>query len=74
MAFFQSQIKEATTDAEKEYTRMWLGYFETTVDTFPDLVFIEMHPYLADGDPTGLRKTLDELMDWPVDIVVPGHD
>lgn len=53
---------------------MWLGYFEAMVDTFPDLVFIEMHPYLADGDPTGLRKTLDELMDWPVDIVVPGHD
>jgi cyclase len=38
-----------------------------------DLVFIEMHPYLADGDPLGLKKTLTKLLEWPVEIVVPGH-
>ena len=38
-----------------------------------DLVFIGMHPYLADGDASGLRQTLSELMEWPVNIVVPGH-
>jgi cyclase len=124
MAFFQTKLQEATADAEKDYAKMWLGYFEAMVETFPglvitppdvvfndtitfygskrsakliefqhghmesdivlylpeekilftgDLVFIEMHPYLADGDPSGLRQTLSELMDWPVDIVVPGH-
>ncbi len=124
MAFFQTKLQEANTDAEKEYAKMWLGYFEAMVESYPDLiitppdlvfqdtitfygskrsaaliefqhghmesdivlylpgekilfsgdlVFIEMHPYLADGDPSGLRQTLSELMDWPVDIVVPGH-
>ena len=32
-----------------------------------------MHPYLAVGDPAGLSNTLSELMDLPVDVVVPGH-
>jgi len=124
VAFFQGKLKEAKTDIEKEYAKMWLGYFEAMVETYPDLaikppnvifkdtftlygikrsatliefqhghmesdivlylpqekvlftgdlVFIGMHPYLADGDPSGLRQTLSELTEWPVDIVVPGH-
>lgn len=124
MAFFQAKLQEANTEAEKIYAKMWLGYFEAMVETYPDLnitipdvvfhdtitfygskrtftliefqhghmesdivlympeekilftgdlVFIGMHPYLADGDPSGLRQTLSEMMDWPVEIVVPGH-
>ena len=124
MTFFQTKLQEAITDEEKEYAKMWLGYFEAMVESYPDLVitapdvvfndtitffgskrtatliefqhghmesdivlylpeekilftgdlvFIAMHPYLADGDPAGLRQSLSELMDWPVDIVVPGH-
>jgi glyoxylase-like metal-dependent hydrolase (beta-lactamase superfamily II) len=38
-----------------------------------DLVFTGMHPFLADGDPTGLRRTLAELLELPLDAVVPGH-
>jgi glyoxylase-like metal-dependent hydrolase (beta-lactamase superfamily II) len=38
-----------------------------------DLVFIAMHPYLADGDAAGLRKALSAMMNWPVEVVVPGH-
>ena len=124
MTLFQANLEEAKTEAEKEYAKMWLGYFEAMVETYPalaikppdvvfkdtitfygskrsanlieykhghmesdivlylpeekilftgDLVFIGMHPYLADGDASGLRQTLSELMEWPIDIVVPGH-
>ena len=31
MAFFQTKLQEANTDAEKEYAKMWLGYFEAMV-------------------------------------------
>lgn len=124
MAVFQNNLNEAETEAEKEDAKMWLGYFEAMVESYPileitppdvvfndtmtiygssrtvtliefqhghmesdivlylpedkilfasDLVFIDMHPYMADGDPAGLRNTLSELMDLPVDVVVPGH-
>lgn len=124
MAVFQNSLMEAETEAEIEDAKMWLGYFEAMVESYPilaitppdvvfndtmtiygskrtvtliefqhghmvsdivlylpgekilfasDLVFVEMHPFLADGDAFGLRQTLSELMDWPVDVVVPGH-
>ncbi len=124
MAVFQNSLKEAETEEEKEDAKMWLGYFEAMVESYPilaitppdvvfndtmliygskrtvtliefqqghmvsdivlylpgekilfasDLVFVDMHPFLADGDASGLRQTLSELMDWPVDVVVPGH-
>ena len=124
MAVFQNSLMEAETEAEIEDAKMWLGYFEAMVESYPvlsitppdvvfndtmtiygsrrtvtliefhhghmesdiilylpedkilfagDLVFVEMHPFLADGDPAGLSKTLSELMDWTVDVVVPGH-
>lgn len=124
MAFFQTSLQEADTEAEKAYAEMWLGYFEALVESYPDLVitlpdvvfndsinfygskrsvtlieyehghtdsdiilylpgekilfsgdlvFIGSHPYLADGDPAGLRKILAGLTEWPIDIVVPGH-
>lgn len=38
-----------------------------------DLVFTKMHPYLPDGDPEGLKKTLNDLLKRQIDIVVPGH-
>jgi cyclase len=124
MAVFQNNLMEAETEAELEDAKMWLGYFEAMVESYPvlsitppdvvindtmtiygskrtvtliefhqghmesdivlylpeekilftgDLVFIGMHPFLADGDALGLRQTLSELVDWPVDVVVPGH-
>ena len=124
MAVFQHHLNEAESEAEIQDAKMWLGYFEAMVESYPileitppdvvfndtmtiygssrtvtliefehghmksdivlylpedkilftsDLVFIDMHPYMADGDPAGLRKTLSELMDLPVDVVVPGH-
>jgi cyclase len=38
-----------------------------------DLVFIETHPYLADGDPDGLIRNLRQLQSYSVERVVPGH-
>jgi len=38
-----------------------------------DIVFNNMHPYLADGDPEGLKKALNDLLKREIDIVVPGH-
>ncbi|GAG00623.1 unnamed protein product, partial [marine sediment metagenome] len=38
-----------------------------------DLVFNKMHPYLPDGDPEGLKKSLNDLLKRQIDIVVPGH-
>ena len=38
-----------------------------------DLVFNKMHPYLPDGNPDGLKKTLNDLLKRQIDIVVPGH-
>lgn len=124
MAVFQHNLNEAETEAEIQDAKMWLGYFEAMVESYPileitppdvvfndtmtiygsnrtvtliefqhghmesdivlylpedkilftsDLVFIGMHPYLADGDPSVLRQTLSELIEWPVSIVVPGH-
>ena len=38
-----------------------------------DLVFIQMHPYLADGSLPKLKKYLTRLQDLSVKTVVPGH-
>ena len=124
LASFQAQLREANTEKEQKYAKMWLGYFEAMVESYPelkitlpdvvfsdsitfygskryatliefrqghmdsdivlylpeekilftgDLVFIRMHPYLADGDPAGLRRTLMELMGLPLETIVPGH-
>ncbi len=124
LAFYQGKMQEAQTEEEEQFARMWIGYFEAMVETFPDLVitlpdvvfndtiilygskrsatliefqqghmesdivlylpeeqilftgdlvFKEMHPYLADGNPAGLKQTLSTLLEWPVNTVVPGH-
>jgi glyoxylase-like metal-dependent hydrolase (beta-lactamase superfamily II) len=38
-----------------------------------DLVFSEMHPYMADGHPEHLLDALDAIAAMDVKIVVPGH-
>jgi len=38
-----------------------------------DLLFIDAHPYLGDGDPDCLRHILDKVSDLAPKILVPGH-
>jgi glyoxylase-like metal-dependent hydrolase (beta-lactamase superfamily II) len=38
-----------------------------------DLLFIEMHPYMADGHPDDLYLVLNKLLEMDVETVVPGH-
>jgi glyoxylase-like metal-dependent hydrolase (beta-lactamase superfamily II) len=38
-----------------------------------DLLFIGVHPYLADGDPKGLWQTTAHIKDLQADLLVPGH-
>ncbi len=38
-----------------------------------DLLFVGLHPYLADGDPANLAKTLQAIQDLKATRFVPGH-
>jgi cyclase len=38
-----------------------------------DLLFVGCHPYLGDGDPANLVKTLQEIEDFKAHWFVPGH-
>jgi glyoxylase-like metal-dependent hydrolase (beta-lactamase superfamily II) len=38
-----------------------------------DLVFVGMHPFLADGNPENLVQALMQLKTFPLDKVLPGH-
>jgi glyoxylase-like metal-dependent hydrolase (beta-lactamase superfamily II) len=38
-----------------------------------DMLFTGTHPYLADGDPDELRRTLSQIMQLPAETFVPGH-
>jgi cyclase len=38
-----------------------------------DLLFIEAHPFLADGDPDSLLLTCDQIAAFDASILVPGH-
>lgn len=38
-----------------------------------DLVFSEMHPYMADGHLERLLEALDEIANLDVQVIVPGH-
>jgi glyoxylase-like metal-dependent hydrolase (beta-lactamase superfamily II) len=38
-----------------------------------DLLFVAFHPYLPEGDPDNLVKTLDTLLTWQAGVLVPGH-
>ena len=38
-----------------------------------DLLFVETHPYLGDGDPFNLRSILVELAILEAETLVPGH-
>lgn len=38
-----------------------------------DLLFIDFHPYLADGDPINLLTILKELEEYDVQSFIPGH-
>ncbi len=38
-----------------------------------DLLFNGQHPFIADSDPDGWRRILDDLETWEIETVVPGH-
>ncbi|MEP9380755.1 MBL fold metallo-hydrolase [Nocardioides sp. KR10-350] len=38
-----------------------------------DLVFQDIHPYWLDGYLPGTIASLRRLVDWPIEVVVPGH-
>lgn len=38
-----------------------------------DLLFVEVHPWLADGDPDGWLSALERISGWGADRFVPGH-
>lgn len=38
-----------------------------------DLVFVGMHPYLADGNPDNLVQVLKEIKTIPIEKILPGH-
>lgn len=38
-----------------------------------DILFTDFHPFLADGDFDGWKKTIDKLLAMDVDRIVPGH-
>lgn len=38
-----------------------------------DVLFVGCHPYLGDGDPANLVKTLKEIGDFKARLFVPGH-
>ncbi len=38
-----------------------------------DLLFIGVHPYLPDGDPDEMRRTLTKIAELPAKTLVPGH-
>jgi glyoxylase-like metal-dependent hydrolase (beta-lactamase superfamily II) len=38
-----------------------------------DLLFVQAHPYLADGHPDELRQTAIKIKELRADILVPGH-
>lgn len=38
-----------------------------------DMLFIGTHAYLPDGDPDGIRRTLNRIMQLPAATLVPGH-
>lgn len=38
-----------------------------------DLLFVDSHPYLADGDPVHLKEILDEKKIIEGDVLIPGH-
>ena len=38
-----------------------------------DILFTDFHPYMADGDITGWRQTLDFLASLEADKIIPGH-
>ena len=38
-----------------------------------DLVFVQSHPYLPDGDPEAWIEVLEGAEAWEADRVVPGH-
>jgi len=38
-----------------------------------DLVFVGVHPYMADGDPDHWKEYLKKIQDLDIETVVPGH-
>jgi cyclase len=38
-----------------------------------DLIFVERHPWLGDGFPDKWKETLQQINDWSITTVVPGH-
>ena len=38
-----------------------------------DLLFTGTHPYLPDGNPDEMRRTLTRIMQMPAETLVPGH-
>lgn len=46
---------------------------EEKIAFLSDLLFVECHPFLPDGDPEAWLKTLEKIKDLKVDVFVPGH-
>jgi glyoxylase-like metal-dependent hydrolase (beta-lactamase superfamily II) len=38
-----------------------------------DVLFVDGHPYLGDGNPYRLKDLLNEIKSWDVQTIVPGH-
>lgn len=38
-----------------------------------DLLFVQSHPFLADGDPDALCEYLEKIMQLDLEVLVPGH-
>lgn len=38
-----------------------------------DLLFVEAHPFLSEGDPVVLVDTLNKLIQFDADVYIPGH-
>jgi glyoxylase-like metal-dependent hydrolase (beta-lactamase superfamily II) len=62
----------------------WMGTGHTVGDTVAympeqgvlftaDLLFVELHPTVRDGDSRNWQRILDRMMGWDVRWIVPGH-
>lgn len=69
----QREVELISFDISHTASDMILYLPEEKIMLSGDLVFIGMHPFLADGNPDMLVKVLKELQSYPVEILLPGH-
>ena len=79
---FQSRMRIHGAKREVELLTFKNGHTENdTILVLPgegilflaDLLFVESHPYLADGDPINLKEILEEIGTFEADTLIPGH-